>query len=104
MKSSPELPRLDERIRRSKRTGKIVLAGVILTSLVLGSVLTQGFLLATDANRSGLAIRAGLGLGILFALDLFSVILIRRQHRILDEARDELVDLVAGENGSGENG
>jgi len=100
MRQTPELPRLDERIRRSKRTGKIVLSGVLLVSLVLASVLIQGLVLANAAQRSGLLIRAALGLGFLAFLDIFSVILIWRQHRLLDEARDELVELVAGTDGT----
>ena len=93
---APGLPRLEERIRRSKRFGKMVLAGVLLASLVLGSVLIQGLFLALEAQRQGLVVRAGLGLGLLLAVDLFSVFLIRRQHRMLDEAREDLQEMIRG--------
>jgi len=96
MSPAPGLPRLEERIRRSKRFGKMVLAGVLLVSLVLGSVLIQGLFLALEAQRQGLVVRAGLGLGLLLAVDLFSVFLIRRQHRMLDEAREDLQEMIGG--------
>jgi ABC-type protease/lipase transport system fused ATPase/permease subunit len=87
--------RLDERIRRSKRWGKIVLGGVLLASLLLGVVMAQGLLLALEAGRDDLLVRAGCGLVALLALNVFSVVLTRRQHRMLDEARKELEDLVS---------
>ena len=96
MSPAPGLPRLEERIRRSKRFGKMVLAGVLLVSIVLGSVLIQGLFLALEAQRQGLVVRAGLGLGLLLAVDLFSVFLIRRQHRMLDEAREDLQEIIRG--------
>lgn len=88
------LERLDERIRRSKRSGKLVLGGVLLVSLVFGVVLVQGLLLAEQGNRGDLVWRAALGLALLLALDLFSLLLIRRQHRRLDEALEEMRELV----------
>jgi phosphate/sulfate permease len=88
---------LDERIRRSKKTGKTVLVAVVLVSLVFAVVLTQGLSLALEASRSDLVIRALVGLGLLAGLNLFSVVLIRRQHRVLDEAREELEALVRGD-------
>lgn len=93
----PRLARLDQRIRRSKRTGKLVLGGVLLVSAVLGYPLLHGLFLALEAGREDLIVRAFLGLGILFGLIVFSVILIRRQHRKLDEAREELKSLVTGD-------
>lgn len=97
MNRTPELPRLDQRIQRSKRVGKIVLGGVLLVSLVLGAVLVQGLLLALDAQGQDLVSRALLGLGLILALDLFSIHLTLRQHRMLDEAREELARLVEGD-------
>ena len=88
------MKRLDERIHRSKRTGKLVLGGVLIVSLILGTVLAQGLFLALDGGRGDLVGRAWFGLALLLALDAFSVILIRRQHRRLDEAREELRELV----------
>jgi hypothetical protein len=87
--------RLDERIKRSKRWGKIVLGGVFLVSLLLGVVMAQGLLLALTAGRKDLMLRAGCGLMALLALNVFSLVLTRRQHRMLDEARKELEDLVS---------
>lgn len=86
--------RLDERIQRSKRSGKIVLGGVILVSLVFGVVLAQGLFLALEAGRRDLVGRAVFGLVLLLALNAFSLLLIRRQHRMLDEARRELQEMV----------
>ena len=97
MTGTPRLSRLDQRIHRSKRWGKTVLAGVLIVSLVFGGTLVHGLLLALDAGRDDLASRALVGLGLLAGLDLFSVVLIRRQHRKLDEAREDLVALVEGE-------
>jgi hypothetical protein len=86
--------RLEERIERSKRSGKIVLGGVILVSLVFGFVLVQGLFLAMEAGRGDLVGRAVFGLMLLVGLNTFSLILIRRQHRMLDEARQELKEMV----------
>ena len=88
------MKRLDRRIARSKRSGTVVLAGVLLVSVVLGAVLVQGLLLALEGDRWGLVTRGLLGLGLLGGVDAFSVLAIRRQHRMLDEARDELRSLV----------
>ena len=97
MTTAPKLTRLDQRIRRSKRSGKVVVAGVVLVSLAFGVVLIQGLSLALDQQRNDLVIRALAGLGLLVGLNLFSVILIRRQHRMLDEAREDLEALVKGD-------
>ena len=101
MTEAPKLKRLDERIRRSKRTGKIVLGGVAVVSLVFAVVLTQGLSLALEGGRNELVIRAVVGLGLLVGLNFFSVVLIRRQHRVLDEAREELENLVRPLPGTG---
>jgi hypothetical protein len=93
----PRLDRLDRRISQSKRRGKVVLGGVLLVSSAFGAILIQGLLLALEADRSDLILRAWIGLGLLAGLDLFSVILIRRQHRRLDEAREDLVALIRGD-------
>ena len=95
MAEAPKLKRLDQRIRRSKRAGKFVLGGVALVSLVFGLVLIHGLSLAREAGRQDLVLPAVAGLGLLVGLNLFSVILTRRQHRILDEAREDLETLVA---------
>ena len=95
MADVPKLKRLDLRIRRSKRSGKIVLGAVVLVSLVFGMVLVQAFSLAQEAGRRDLVVRALVGLGLLVGLNLFSVFLTRRQHRMLDEAREDLEALVA---------
>jgi len=89
------MKRLDQRIQRSKRSGKIALGGVLLVSVVIGSVLVQGLLLALEAGRGELVGRAVLGLALLVGLNGFSFILIRRQHRSLDEAREELLELAS---------
>ena len=101
MTEAPKLKRLDERIRRSKRTGKIVLGGVAVVSLVFAVVLNQGLSLALEGGRNELVIRAVVGLGLLVGLNFFSVVLIRRQHRVLDEAREELENLVRPLPGTG---
>lgn len=88
------MKRLNERIRRSKRTGKIVLGGVLLVSLILGGVLVQALSLALTGGRGDLVWRGAFGLALLLALDAFSIVLTRRQHRRLDEAREELRALV----------
>ena len=94
MTEGPKLRRLDQRIQRSKRRGKIVLGAVLTVSFVFALVLTQGLSLALESGRSDLVIRAWVGLGLLAGLNLFSVIMIRRQHRLLDEAREDLEALV----------
>jgi hypothetical protein len=94
---SPKLPRLDRRISVSKRWGRIALAGVILISLVFGAVLVQGLLLALEAGRRDLIFRALAGLTLLVGLDVFSLVLVRRQHTMLDEVRSDLEDLVRGD-------
>ena len=91
------MKRLDDRIRRSKRSGKIVVAGVLLVSLAFAVVLIQGLFLALNAGRTDLMVRAILGLALLVGLDAFAVVMMRRQHRILDEAAEELQELVRGE-------
>jgi hypothetical protein len=75
----------------------MVLVGVLLVSLVFGVVLVQGLLLAREGGRTDLVIRAMAGLALLVGLDLFSLIMIRRQHRMLDEARADLQELVRGD-------
>jgi len=97
MGEAPKLVRLERRMRRSKRMGKIVLGGVLLASVAFGGVLLQGLLMAVEAGRDGLVVRAWIGLGLLLGLDVFSAVLIRRQHRILDEARVELQELITGD-------
>jgi exosortase/archaeosortase len=59
--------------------------------------LVQGLLVALEAGRNDLVMRALVGLSLLVGLNLFSVVLIRRQHRMLDEARDGLEALVRGD-------
>jgi len=98
------MKRLDERIHRSKRTGKVVLGGVLVISLILGAVLVEGLSLALMGGRGDLVGRAIFGLALLLALDAFAMVLTRRQHRRLDEAREELrelVDLSGSDPGSG---
>lgn len=97
MGGSPNLKRLDHRIRRSKRAGKIVLAGVALVSLVFVAILIQGLLLALEGGRRDLVTRALVGIGLLTGLNLFSVLLIRHQHRTLDGAREEMEEMVRGD-------
>ena len=62
---------------------------------VMGAVLLQALSLALEGGQGDLVARAVFGLAILLALDVFSVVLIRRQHRRLDEAREELRELVS---------
>jgi len=97
MEDGPKLARLDRRIRRSKRQGKMVFAAVVLGSLGLGAVLVQGLVLAGELGRQDLLVRAWVGLALLGMLDLFAGLLVWRQHRILDEARMELQELVTGQ-------
>ena len=88
------LKKLDQRIKRSKRTGKIALVGVGLVSLACGSLLIQGLLLARETGHAELMGRAALGLVIVVGVDLFSLVFIRRQHRLFDAARKELKELI----------
>lgn len=88
------MKRLDHRIERSKRNGKIALGAVIVLSLVFAAVLVPGLTLALEEGRPELVRRAVFGLALLGALDVFSIVLIRRQHLMLDEARDELEEMV----------
>jgi hypothetical protein len=96
-KEGLRLKRLDHRIRRSKRVGKVVLGGVVIVSMVFGAVLIQALLLALRGGRDNLVIRALVGLGLLAGLNVFSVLLIRRQHRTLDEAMEEMEEMVRGD-------
>ncbi len=66
-------------------------------SLAFGAALVQGLSFALQAGRNDLITRALVGLGLLVGLNLFSAVLIRRQHRILDEARKDLQALVRGD-------
>lgn len=97
MTGGPKLSRLELRIQRSKRNGKIVLGAVLLVSVAFALVLTQGLSLALEAGRGDLVVRAWVGLGFLAGLNLFSVTMIRRQHRLLDDARKDLEALVLEE-------
>ena len=85
--------RLDERIRRSKRRGKISVVVVLVVSLVLGSVLSQALALARSTGQDDLVIRAIFGIGLLVVLNLLSLTLVWRQHRLLDQASLELDEL-----------
>ena len=93
-KEGPRLKRLDHRIRRSKRAGKVVVGGVVIVSIIFGAVLIQALLLALRGGRGDLVTRALLGLGLLAGLNFFSILLIRHQHRTLDEAREEMEEMV----------
>jgi len=53
--------------------------------------------LALEAGRNDLVVRGFVGLGLLVGLNLFSIAMIRRQHRILDDAREDLEALVRGD-------
>lgn len=88
---------MEERIRRSKRSGKVVATGVLLVSMVFGAVLVQALILSETAGREDLALRALGGLALLVGLNVLSAALTRRQHRMLDEAREELEGLEWGE-------
>ncbi len=90
------MKKLDQRIQRSKRSGKLVLGGVFLVSVAFAAVLVQGLFLALEAGRTDLVGRGVFGLVLLLGLNLFSLVLVRRQHRMLDEAREELEELVRG--------
>ena len=87
---------LDERIRRAKRRGKISVVVVLVVSLVLGSVLAQALALARSTGQEQLATRAIFGIGLLVVVNLFSVALAWHQHRLLDQARSEMDELVRG--------
>lgn len=91
------MKRMDHRVRRSKRAGKAVLAGVLMVSLVLGSFLFQALFLALEEGRGDLVLRAVLGIGFLVGLSLFSILLTRHQHRALDEALEEMRLMVEGD-------
>ncbi len=91
------LGRLDERIRRSKRFGKIAFGGVVLMSLVFGGVLVQAWIVAEQTGHPELVFKALRALCCLVALNLFSYYLVRLQHRVLDEARNEMRELVEGD-------
>jgi len=95
--------KLNERIRRSKRSGKVVVTGVLVVSLVFSAVLIQGLLLASEAGRQELVVRAFVGLGLLAGLNVFSLVLVRRQHRMLDDTRRELEEIVRGELPEGDS-
>jgi len=71
-----------------------VVGGVLLVSVVFAAVLVQGLLLASNAGRQDLVLRAFIGLGLLAGLNIFSLVMVRRQHRMLDEAREELEEIV----------
>jgi hypothetical protein len=88
--------RLDERIRRSKRRGKISVVLVLVVSLVLGSIMSQALALARSTGQNDLVTRATFGIGLLVLLNLFSVTLAWRQHRLLDKAGEEMNELVRG--------
>jgi hypothetical protein len=92
-----QLKKLDERIKRSKRLGKMAVAGVFLMSVVFGGVLVQGLVLAQELGQDDLVARAIRGLSCLTLLNIVSVVLIWRQHRTFDKARAELQELVEGE-------
>ena len=65
-------------------------------SLVFGGVLVQGLLLAQQTGQGDLAHKAIRSLCCLAALNLLSLFLTWRQHRLLDEARLEAQALVEG--------
>jgi hypothetical protein len=94
-----QLKRLDERIRRSKRLGKIAVGGVLLMSLTFGGALVQGLLLALETGEDDLVARAIRGLCCLTLLNIVSLALIWRQHRTFDKARTEMQELVEGKLG-----
>ena len=71
-----------------------MVGGVLLVSVVFAAVLVQGLLLASNAGRQDLVLRAFIGLGLLAGLNIFSLVMVRRQHRMLDEAREELEEIV----------
>jgi hypothetical protein len=93
---SVRLKKLDERIRRSKRLGKIALGGVFLMSLTFGGILVQGLILALETGQDDMVFRAIRSLCCLALLNLVSIALIWRQHRAFHEARTELQELVEG--------
>jgi len=89
--------RLNERIRRSKRTGKTAVAVVLVVSLAFAAVLIQGLVLASETGRQELVVRAFVCLVSLAGLNIFALVMVRRQHRMLDEARSDLEEIVRGE-------
>ena len=88
--------RLNERIRRSKRRGKISVVVVLVVSLVLGSVLAQALALARSTGQDELASRAIFGIGLLVVVNLLSVAMVWHQHHLLDQAKSEMDELVRG--------
>ena len=88
--------RLNERIRRSKRRGKIAVIVVLVVSLLLGSVLAQALIVARGTGHDEVVSRVFFGIGLLVALNVFSVALAWRQHKLLDQARSEMIELVRG--------
>jgi hypothetical protein len=90
------LRRLNERIRRSKRRGKISVVVVLCVSLVLGSVLAQALVVARSTGQDELASRAVFGIGLLVVVNLLSIAMAWHQHRLLDEARSEMEELIRG--------
>ncbi len=99
MHGSPSLTRLDARIARSKRSGRLVLIAVLVVSAAFAVVLVHGLGLAREAGRGDLWGRGVLGLALLVGLNLFAALAVRRQHRLLDEARRELAELVRSSGG-----
>jgi hypothetical protein len=91
-----QLKKLDERIRRSKRLGKIAVGGVLILSLTFGGVLVQGLLLALETGHDDMVARAIRSLSCLTLLNIISIALTWRQHRTFDKARAELQELVEG--------
>lgn len=75
--------------------------GIVALALIFGGVLVQGLLLALDAGRWGLVLRAAFGLALLAGLVVFSVVLVRRQHVVLEEARSDLEEMIRGGPHSG---
>jgi len=88
--------RLDERIRRSKRRGKISVIVVLVVTLVLASVLAQALALARSTGQDDVVTRAIFGIGLLVVVNLFSVAMSWHQHRLLNRARSEMDELVRG--------
>ena len=89
--------KLDRRIERSKRSGKLAAGVVLMVSVVFAAPLIQGLLLAIETGRRDPVLKGLVGLGLLVALNVFSLVLTRRQHRMLDEAREELEGMVRGD-------
>jgi hypothetical protein len=76
----------------------MALGGVLLISLVFAATLAQGLSLALEEGQGELVRRGVFGLLLLGVLDVFSVLVIWRQHRMLDEARREFEELVRGDS------